>query len=131
MANLILIIFAGIGALAAGGFAGVLILGGRLYIRSDGNGYPELEKENERLYTVIEDMQSGLWANHCDSCAHLKVELQQHKTVRNFYLSDNKKLKDAIQLALSWTWDCSEGNMLEVIAALNNVLEDLYHTDNP
>lgn len=33
-----------------------------------------------------------------------------------------KKLREAIEEALSWTWDCAEGNMLEVISILHSSL---------
>ncbi|MBW4083602.1 hypothetical protein [Paenibacillus sp. S150] len=37
-----------------------------------------------------------------------------------------QRLKDAVTEALSWTWDCAEGNMLEVREALSKVLSTLY-----
>lgn len=33
-----------------------------------------------------------------------------------------KKLREAIEEALSWTWDCAEGNMLEVSSILHSSL---------
>lgn len=37
-----------------------------------------------------------------------------------------KKLHEAIEEALSWTWNCGENNMTEVIAILRGVLVSLY-----
>ncbi|ETT40922.1 hypothetical protein C162_26730 [Paenibacillus sp. FSL R7-269] len=58
----------------------------------------KLTEENERLYEVIADMQATMKPiDHCDSCAHLRVELAQHKAVRESYLAENERLRSALK----------------------------------
>lgn len=65
-----------------------------------------LREENERIWHIVEEMRMT-WkpADHCDSCAHLKMELSQHKTVRKHYLAENDRLTAAIE---SIKYTCGE-----------------------
>ena len=65
--------------------------------KAENNRADKLQAENDRMWHVIEEMRTT-WkpADHCDSCAHLEMELKQHKTVRKSYLEENKKLKEEI-----------------------------------
>jgi hypothetical protein len=55
----------------------------------------------------------------------LQVEIQEAKEALQVYERE-QRLKEAVQTALSWTWDYTEGNMLEVRAALTEVMSTLY-----
>lgn len=58
----------------------------------------ELAQENEHLYDIIADMQATMKPmDHCDSCAHLRVELAQHKAVRESYLAENAWFRGALE----------------------------------
>jgi len=54
--------------------------------------------EIARLWEIIADMQTT-WApkKHCDSCAHLNVEVRQHRAVRISYLAENERLRIALE----------------------------------
>ncbi|QWU15694.1 hypothetical protein SAMN04487895_12742 [Paenibacillus sophorae] len=101
MVDLIILIFAVIGSVTVGAYAGVLILGGQIYVR--------IGNESNKTAALKE-----LGANQI-----LATELAEAHVREG-------RLKGAAAAALSWTWNCAEGNMLEVRAALSEVLEELY-----
>lgn len=76
-----------------------------------------LESELETAYNEVEKLQKE-YARLDETAASDYDQLTAAE-------AREKKLREAIEQALSWTWDCGENNMFEVISILQSAIHPL------